>query len=158
MSKTQFDKSSGEKYNYAFGYDSNRKPGCHRIIIVSRIFLNGSARFAGHHGLQIGQKKEEELPARLAFRSGSSISRKTHLRYAANYCEFSVHQWAAGIKCIYSMTTNLGCGMTMTNLLEQLKSMTAIVADTGDIEANRSHLPEEATTNPSLLLKAASLP
>jgi transaldolase len=46
----------------------------------------------------------------------------------------------------------------MSNLLEQLKSMTAIVADTGDIEAIRSHLPEDATTNPSLLLKAATLP
>jgi transaldolase len=46
----------------------------------------------------------------------------------------------------------------MSNLLEQLKSMTAIVADTGDIEAIRAHLPEDATTNPSLLLKAASLP
>lgn len=46
----------------------------------------------------------------------------------------------------------------MSNLLEQLKSMTAIVADTGDIEAIRRHLPEDATTNPSLLLKAATLP
>jgi len=46
----------------------------------------------------------------------------------------------------------------MANLLEQLKSMTAIVADTGDIAAIRSHLPEDATTNPSLLLKAATLP
>ncbi len=46
----------------------------------------------------------------------------------------------------------------MKNLLEQLKSMTAIVADTGDIEAIRSHHPEDATTNPSLLLKAATLP
>lgn len=45
----------------------------------------------------------------------------------------------------------------MTNLLEQLKSMTAIVADTGDIEAIRQHRPEDATTNPSLLLKAATL-
>jgi transaldolase len=46
----------------------------------------------------------------------------------------------------------------MATLLEQLKSMTAIVADTGDIEAIRRHRPEDATTNPSLLLKAASLP
>ncbi len=46
----------------------------------------------------------------------------------------------------------------MTNLLDQLKNMTAIVADTGDIEAIRRHLPEDATTNPSLLLKAATLP
>jgi transaldolase len=46
----------------------------------------------------------------------------------------------------------------MANLLEQLKSMTTIVADTGDIEAIRRHQPQDATTNPSLLLKAASLP
>ena len=46
----------------------------------------------------------------------------------------------------------------MSNLLEQLKSMTTIVADTGDIEAIRHHQPQDATTNPSLLLKAASLP
>jgi transaldolase len=46
----------------------------------------------------------------------------------------------------------------MANLLEQLKSMTAIVADTGDIEAIRRHRPEDATTNPSLLLKAVALP
>lgn len=46
----------------------------------------------------------------------------------------------------------------MATLLDQLKSMTAIVADTGDIEAIRRHRPEDATTNPSLLLKAATLP
>lgn len=46
----------------------------------------------------------------------------------------------------------------MATLLEQLKSMTAIVADTGDIEAIRRHKPEDATTNPSLLLKAVTLP
>lgn len=46
----------------------------------------------------------------------------------------------------------------MSNLLAQLKTMTAIVADTGDIEAIRRHIPEDATTNPSLLLKAATLP
>jgi len=46
----------------------------------------------------------------------------------------------------------------MTNLLEQLESMTVIVADTGDIGAIRHHRPQDATTNPSLLLKAATLP
>lgn len=46
----------------------------------------------------------------------------------------------------------------MSTLLDQLKSMTAIVADTGDIEAIRRHKPEDATTNPSLLLKASTLP
>ncbi|WLQ15382.1 transaldolase [Hahella aquimaris] len=42
--------------------------------------------------------------------------------------------------------------------LEQLRQMTSVVADTGDIEAIKKHKPDDATTNPSLLLKAASLP
>lgn len=46
----------------------------------------------------------------------------------------------------------------MTNKLEQLKSMTTVVADTGDIEAIKQWKPVDATTNPSLLLKAAALP
>ena len=46
----------------------------------------------------------------------------------------------------------------MTHQLEQLKSMTAIVADSGDIDAIAQHRPEDATTNPSLLLKAAASP
>lgn len=44
------------------------------------------------------------------------------------------------------------------NQLEQLKQMTTVVADTGDIEAIAKFQPEDATTNPSLLLKAAALP
>lgn len=46
----------------------------------------------------------------------------------------------------------------MTSKLEQLKAMTDVVADTGDIEAIRRFSPRDATTNPSLLLKAAQLP
>lgn len=46
----------------------------------------------------------------------------------------------------------------MASLLEQLKSMTTIVADTGDIDAIRARKPVDATTNPSLLYKAVSLP
>jgi transaldolase len=42
--------------------------------------------------------------------------------------------------------------------LTQLKQMTTVVADTGDIEAIAKFQPQDATTNPSLLLKAASLP
>ena len=44
------------------------------------------------------------------------------------------------------------------NKLDQLKTMTDVVADTGDIEAIQRYQPLDATTNPSLLLKAASLP
>ncbi len=39
--------------------------------------------------------------------------------------------------------------------LQQLKQMTTVVADTGDIDAIRQFQPVDATTNPSLLLKAA---
>ena len=46
----------------------------------------------------------------------------------------------------------------MTSKLDQLKAMTDVVADTGDIEAIRRFAPLDATTNPSLLLKAADLP
>lgn len=41
------------------------------------------------------------------------------------------------------------------SLLTELKKYTIVVADTGDIEAIAKHKPQDATTNPSLLLKAA---
>ncbi len=43
----------------------------------------------------------------------------------------------------------------MPSKLEQLRSMTTVVADTGDIEAVRRLQPQDCTTNPTLLLKAA---
>jgi transaldolase len=46
----------------------------------------------------------------------------------------------------------------MPNQLEQLKSMTKVVADTGDFTAVAEFSPEDATTNPSLILKAMALP
>jgi len=46
----------------------------------------------------------------------------------------------------------------MSNKLDQLRTMTDVVADTGDIEEIKRFQPLDATTNPSLLLKAASLP
>jgi transaldolase len=46
----------------------------------------------------------------------------------------------------------------MTNKLEQLKTMTDVVADSGDIEAIRLYKPLDATTNPSLIYKAAQMP
>ncbi|MCO8160712.1 transaldolase [Pseudomonas sp. 21LCFQ010] len=44
----------------------------------------------------------------------------------------------------------------MTSKLEQLKAFTTVVADTGDFDAIARLKPVDATTNPSLLLKAAS--
>ncbi len=46
----------------------------------------------------------------------------------------------------------------MTSKLEQLKQFTTVVADTGDIDAISRLKPVDATTNPSLLLKAAAMP
>jgi transaldolase len=44
------------------------------------------------------------------------------------------------------------------SLLDSLKQFTTVVADTGDIESMRQFKPQDATTNPSLLLKAAQQP
>lgn len=46
----------------------------------------------------------------------------------------------------------------MTSKLDQLKQYTTVVADTGDLDAISRLKPVDATTNPSLLLKAAALP
>ena len=46
----------------------------------------------------------------------------------------------------------------MASLLEQLSSMTVVVADTGDLEAIKTFTPRDATTNPSLILAAAQIP
>ncbi len=42
--------------------------------------------------------------------------------------------------------------------LDQLKAMTVVVADTGDIESMRKFRPQDATTNPSLIQQAAGMP
>ncbi|WP_026301404.1 transaldolase [Colwellia piezophila] len=46
----------------------------------------------------------------------------------------------------------------MMNLLEQLKKVTVVVADSGDVDSIKSLNPTDATTNPSLILQAAKLP
>ncbi|MFK8067566.1 MAG: transaldolase [Gammaproteobacteria bacterium] len=46
---------------------------------------------------------------------------------------------------------------TSASQLERLKAITIVVADTGDIDAIRKYKPVDATTNPSLLLKASEM-
>ena len=46
----------------------------------------------------------------------------------------------------------------MTTQLDALRSMTVVVADTGDIDAIKKYQPQDATTNPSLILSASALP
>jgi transaldolase len=48
--------------------------------------------------------------------------------------------------------------MTAMNQLEQLKQFTTVVADSGDFASIKQYEPRDATTNPSLILKAASMP
>jgi transaldolase len=47
---------------------------------------------------------------------------------------------------------------TQTSQLDQLKKFTKVVADTGDFESMKEFKPQDATTNPSLILAAASKP
>lgn len=44
------------------------------------------------------------------------------------------------------------------NQLEQLKQFTTVVADTGDFQSIKAYAPQDATTNPSLILKAVQKP
>ena len=46
----------------------------------------------------------------------------------------------------------------MPSQLDRLKEFTTIVCDTGDIDAIRKFTPQDATTNPSLIYKAALMP
>ncbi len=46
----------------------------------------------------------------------------------------------------------------MPSKLDQLRTMTTVVADTGDMDSIRQFRPTDSTTNPSLILKAAGLP
>jgi transaldolase len=46
----------------------------------------------------------------------------------------------------------------MGNALESLKTMTTVVADTGDINSIKAYTPTDATTNPSLIYAAAQMP
>src|SRR5216117_3064053 len=48
--------------------------------------------------------------------------------------------------------------MQPANQLDQLKQMTKVVADTGDFATLKQYAPLDATTNPSLILKAALMP
>ncbi|BEH73584.1 transaldolase [Edwardsiella tarda ATCC 23685] len=48
--------------------------------------------------------------------------------------------------------------LKMTDKLTSLRQLTTVVADTGDIAAMKQYQPQDATTNPSLILNAAQIP
>lgn len=53
---------------------------------------------------------------------------------------------------------NIGRKIMAQTLLEQLREITVVVADTGDIQAIEMYTPRDATTNPSLITAAAQMP
>ncbi len=55
-------------------------------------------------------------------------------------------------------TASAPSAATQTSQLDQLKKLTKVVADTGDFESMREFKPQDATTNPSLILAAATKP
>jgi transaldolase len=56
------------------------------------------------------------------------------------------------------LQSNFGRTIVSKTLLEQLRAVTVVVADTGDMEAMVKFRPQDATTNPSLITAAAQLP
>src|SRR3954467_4902991 len=59
---------------------------------------------------------------------------------------------AVGIE--YNVSTHFTPRPLPMNQLEQLKQYTTVVADTGDFQTMKAFAPRDATTNPSLILKA----
>jgi transaldolase len=64
----------------------------------------------------------------------------------------------SGVQCGIVAIENIGHFMSSENQLDQLKQFTVVVADTGDFVALKQYTPRDATTNPSLILKAAQMP
>ena len=69
-------------------------------------------------------------------------------------------RWAFTISTENTMSTATAEAPAATKLsqLDQLKKLTTVVADTGDFETMREFQPQDATTNPSLILQAATKP
>jgi transaldolase len=64
--------------------------------------------------------------------------------------------WHSAAGTLHSApSTRVSCYHAPMSRLDSLRRSTTVVADTGDIEAIRRYQPQDATTNPSLLLKAA---
>ena len=77
-----------------------------------------------------------------------------------NPCLFPLHTDKEGyFPRPTSPTVNTPTFMSTTQTsLDQLKQFTTVVADTGDFESMRQYKPQDATTNPSLILAAAQKP
>lgn len=72
---------------------------------------------------------------------------------SAQDCPTHTSIFMSQVAQVQTTATNQGL-----NQLEQLKRFTKVVADTGDYSALKAFAPQDATTNPSLILKAAEMP
>lgn len=73
------------------------------------------------------------------------------------HMEFDVHSFCNRLFLFEERMSN-GSTKESTNALDALRQMTTIVIDTGDIDAIKAFCPQDATTNPSLILAAAQKP
>uniref|UniRef100_A0A7S1EPR1 transaldolase n=1 Tax=Timspurckia oligopyrenoides TaxID=708627 RepID=A0A7S1EPR1_9RHOD len=80
----------------------------------------------------------------------SSFACSTQQRSAV----FAAKSASASSRCVANGVT----GLRATSELDQLKEMTVIVADTGDIDSIKKYKPTDATTNPSLIYAASQMP
>lgn len=68
------------------------------------------------------------------------------------------HQLGSSQNQVFDLRLFFRHARRMTNQLDQLKQFTTVVADSGDFATLQQYAPQDATTNPSLILKAAQMP
>lgn len=101
---------------------------------------------------------EHELGTLSKLTERESVPQKLDWRFlSASYPQFTFAQVqrAANLIFLFNLKHQVIHGM---NTLEQLKQYTTVVADTGDFGSLEKYLPQDATTNPSLILKAVKNP
>ena len=100
-------------------------------------------------------QKVKELVKRLAERQGIQ---ETGIKLIGRISRFlNLPGFVIGIKIKIKKSEPKGRNMSI-NQLDQLKKFTRVVADTGDFAVIKEYSPEDATTNPTLILKAAQKP
>src|ERR1700684_448599 len=84
---------------------------------------------------------------------------ETVVPIAKNISNATLHRLAPGVShppaILARLNPEIQGSSAMASLLEQLRSMTTVVADTGDINSIQKFQPQDSTTNPSLIAAAA---
>jgi transaldolase len=85
----------------------------------------------------------------------SPPTKSLHGRFAAEKCRRRDPLWWCN--CMRHPLMHSRCGHHLTTSLDQLKQYSTVVADTGDFKQLAEFKPQDATTNPSLIFKAAQI-